>query len=228
MAMIYKHLGAFVFGGMASCSLTNIAKMPTGNLRPHFLVVCLPDWASFNCESGYIMSYTCTGHPEDILNARPVGGLGGEPRKRPLLTPAAADVSPPLSPHPGNPSEHASFGIYAMVCLVVSAGGRQATHPARSQNAPLFPHTPMPCLVPAVPGTASIELVWVPPGVAMASMGRAYLLLRLIQCPCPTMATSRTLSPPPCSWRRRMPGQVPCQGWFCQEQGAGKPGPAEV
>lgn len=88
---------------------------------------------------------------------------------------------------------------------MVSVGGRQATHPARSENAPLSPHPPTPCLVPAVLGTASIELVWVPPGVRMASMGRAYLLLRLIQCPCPTLATSRTLSPPPAA------GDGPCQ-----------------
>lgn len=50
-AMIYKQLGTFIFGGLASCSPTSIAKMTTGHLRPHFLATCLPDPASFDLES---------------------------------------------------------------------------------------------------------------------------------------------------------------------------------
>ncbi|XP_008574039.1 PREDICTED: lipid phosphate phosphohydrolase 3-like [Galeopterus variegatus] len=76
MVMVYKHLGTFIFGGMASYSLANIAKMTTGSLRPHFLAVCQPDPTSFKCDSGYITNYTCTGQPADILNARQVGGWG--------------------------------------------------------------------------------------------------------------------------------------------------------
>ncbi|XP_012617157.2 phospholipid phosphatase 3-like isoform X1 [Microcebus murinus] len=70
VVMVYKQLVTFIFGSMASFSLASITKMTTGRLRPHFLAVCLPDPASFNCESGYITNYTCTGHPEDVLNAR--------------------------------------------------------------------------------------------------------------------------------------------------------------
>ncbi|XP_059950473.1 phospholipid phosphatase 3-like [Mesoplodon densirostris] len=93
--MIYKQLGTFIFGGLASCSLTSIAKMTTGHLRPHFLAACLPDPASFDCESGYVTNYTCTGHPEDVLNARKAFY-----------------------------SVDASIGMYSMVYLVVSVGRR--------------------------------------------------------------------------------------------------------
>ncbi|KAB0353639.1 hypothetical protein FD755_023660 [Muntiacus reevesi] len=70
MAMIYKQLGTFIFGSLGSFSLTSIAKMTTGQLRPHFLATCLPDPTSFDCENGYITNYSCTGHPEDVLGAR--------------------------------------------------------------------------------------------------------------------------------------------------------------
>ncbi|XP_014387406.1 PREDICTED: lipid phosphate phosphohydrolase 1-like isoform X2 [Myotis brandtii] len=53
-AMIYRQPGIFVFGGMASWSQTDIAKMTTGHLRPHFLAVCLPNRASLDCKIGYI------------------------------------------------------------------------------------------------------------------------------------------------------------------------------
>ncbi|XDB52442.1 hypothetical protein AB1E18_005982 [Capra hircus] len=89
-AMIYKQLGAFIFGGLASFSLTSITKITTGQLRPHFLATCLPDPTSFDCENGYITNYSCTGHPEDVLDAR-------------------------MSFY----SENASLGMYCMVYLVL-------------------------------------------------------------------------------------------------------------
>ncbi|XP_033256803.1 phospholipid phosphatase 1-like [Orcinus orca] len=103
-AMIYKQLGTFIFGGLASCSPTSIAKMTTGHLRPHFLATCLPDPASFDLESGYVTNYTCTGHPKDVLHVRRVGSQGGEPRRHPHPTPAPADVHPAPARPPGNPS----------------------------------------------------------------------------------------------------------------------------
>uniref|UniRef100_A0AC11C324 Uncharacterized protein n=1 Tax=Ovis aries TaxID=9940 RepID=A0AC11C324_SHEEP len=89
-AMIYKQLGTFIFGGLASFSLTSITKITTGQLRPHFLATCLPDPTSFDCENGYITNYSCTGHPEDVLDAR-------------------------MSFY----SENASLGMYCMVYLVL-------------------------------------------------------------------------------------------------------------
>ncbi|XP_069863994.1 phospholipid phosphatase 2-like isoform X2 [Dipodomys merriami] len=70
VTLVYKQLGTFIFGAMASSSLTSIAQMTTGHLRPHFLAVCLPDPTTFSCESSYIANYTCTGNPSDVLEAR--------------------------------------------------------------------------------------------------------------------------------------------------------------
>ncbi|XP_032991369.1 LOW QUALITY PROTEIN: phospholipid phosphatase 1-like [Rhinolophus ferrumequinum] len=71
MAMVSKQLGAFMFGGIARFSLTSMATKITNHLSPHFLAMCLPHLASsFNCESSYVTNYTCTRHPEDILDAR--------------------------------------------------------------------------------------------------------------------------------------------------------------
>lgn len=73
MAMVSKQLGAFMFGGVTSFSLTSMAKKITCHLSPHFLSMCLPNLASsFNCESSYVTNYTCTRHPEDIPDARRV------------------------------------------------------------------------------------------------------------------------------------------------------------
>nr|XP_004450608.1 phospholipid phosphatase 3-like isoform X1 [Dasypus novemcinctus] len=92
--LVYKQLGTFVFGGMANCSLASITKMTVGNLRPHFLAVCQPDPTSFNCDSGFISNYTCTGDPADVLEARK------------------------------SFSEHTAFGIYAMLYLMVYVQAR--------------------------------------------------------------------------------------------------------
>lgn len=60
-------------------------------------------------------------------------------------------------------------------------------------------------------------------------MGRAYLLLRLIQHPCPATAISRTLRLP-----LSAAGEGPCQAGFMpraglrQGQGEGNSGPVEV
>ncbi|XP_015419762.1 PREDICTED: phospholipid phosphatase 1 [Myotis davidii] len=54
-AMIYRQPG--IFGPrltLASWSQTDIAKMTTGHLRPHFLAVCLPNRVSLDCKIGYI------------------------------------------------------------------------------------------------------------------------------------------------------------------------------
>ncbi|XP_037679923.1 phospholipid phosphatase 1-like [Choloepus didactylus] len=87
--VVYKQLGAFIFGSMVNCSLASIAKMTMGHLRPHFLAVCRPDPTSFNCDSGFISNYTCTGDPAEVLEARK------------------------------SCSEHTSFGIYSMLYLML-------------------------------------------------------------------------------------------------------------
>ena len=59
--LTYHQVVLFAFGGLASQSLTDIAKYSIGRLRPHFLSVCSP--SSNPCEGKdmhqYIEDYTC-------------------------------------------------------------------------------------------------------------------------------------------------------------------------
>ncbi|XP_051892871.1 phospholipid phosphatase 1 isoform X1 [Pristis pectinata] len=70
IATVYKAIGTFLFGAAASQSLTDIAKYSIGRLRPHFLDVCQPDWAKFNCNVGYITDFTCLGDKRMANEAR--------------------------------------------------------------------------------------------------------------------------------------------------------------
>lgn len=70
VAILYKEVGAFLFGCAAGQSLTNIAKLSIGRLRPHFLAVCQPDFSLLNCSVGYVEDYNCTGSPSAVKEAR--------------------------------------------------------------------------------------------------------------------------------------------------------------
>ncbi|KAJ7989618.1 hypothetical protein DPEC_G00306390 [Dallia pectoralis] len=60
VSCLYKELGSFLFGCGVSQSLTNMAKLSVGRLRPHFLSVCNVTYASLNCKPGsYIGDVTC-------------------------------------------------------------------------------------------------------------------------------------------------------------------------
>uniref|UniRef100_A0A4X2ME17 Phosphatidic acid phosphatase type 2/haloperoxidase domain-containing protein n=1 Tax=Vombatus ursinus TaxID=29139 RepID=A0A4X2ME17_VOMUR len=54
MTVIYKELSAFLFVVTMNQSLTSMAKIFTGRLRPNFLAVCHPDLAYLKCTTGYI------------------------------------------------------------------------------------------------------------------------------------------------------------------------------
>ncbi|KAG6921808.1 phospholipid phosphatase 3-like, partial [Chelydra serpentina] len=69
VAVLYKEIGAFLFGCTVGQSLTNMAKITVGRLRPHFLAVCRPDLALLNC-SGYVEEYACTAGPSQEKEAR--------------------------------------------------------------------------------------------------------------------------------------------------------------
>ncbi|ESO95337.1 hypothetical protein LOTGIDRAFT_117144, partial [Lottia gigantea] len=60
----------FFFGAALNHLLTNIAKYTLGRLRPHFLTVCQPDYALFNCSMGIIEENVCTGNLKLIKEAR--------------------------------------------------------------------------------------------------------------------------------------------------------------
>lgn len=60
VSCLYKELGSFLFGCCVGQSLTNMAKLSVGRLRPNFLSVCNITYASINCTPGsYVSQVTC-------------------------------------------------------------------------------------------------------------------------------------------------------------------------
>ncbi|KAK7889314.1 hypothetical protein WMY93_024874 [Mugilogobius chulae] len=70
VAALYKQMGVFIFGCAISQSITDIAKVSVGRMRPHFLDVCKPDFSTINCSLGYITQYTCSGKDSEVQEAR--------------------------------------------------------------------------------------------------------------------------------------------------------------
>ncbi|XP_058495773.1 phospholipid phosphatase 3-like [Solea solea] len=68
VSRLYKELGCFLFGCCVGQSLTNMAKLSVGRLRPHFLSVCGVTYASLNCTPGsYVATVSCrqSDHPSE-------------------------------------------------------------------------------------------------------------------------------------------------------------------
>ena len=60
VSCLYKELGSFLFGCCIGQSLTNMAKLSIGRLRPNFLSVCNVTYASIDCIPGSSVSHvTC-------------------------------------------------------------------------------------------------------------------------------------------------------------------------
>ncbi|XP_029364566.1 phosphatidic acid phosphatase type 2D [Echeneis naucrates] len=60
VSCLYKELGSFLFGCCVGQSLTNMAKLSVGRLRPNFLSVCEITYASINCTPGtYVSQVQC-------------------------------------------------------------------------------------------------------------------------------------------------------------------------
>lgn len=60
VSCLYKELGSFVFGCCVCQSLTNMAKLSVGRLRPYFLSICNITYASINCTLGsYVAQVNC-------------------------------------------------------------------------------------------------------------------------------------------------------------------------
>uniref|UniRef100_A0A8C9TXT8 Phosphatidic acid phosphatase type 2/haloperoxidase domain-containing protein n=1 Tax=Scleropages formosus TaxID=113540 RepID=A0A8C9TXT8_SCLFO len=72
VSSLYKELGSFLFGCCVGQSLTNIAKLSVGRLRPHFLSLCNVTYASLNCMLGtYVPSVVCRlTDPREVEEAR--------------------------------------------------------------------------------------------------------------------------------------------------------------
>lgn len=104
VSCLYKELGCFLFGCCVGQSLTNMAKLSVGRLRPHFLSVCGVSYASLNCTPGtYVVSVTCN---------QPDHRLEEEARKSFF-------------------SGHASFAMYTMVYLACYLQARLTWRGAR-------------------------------------------------------------------------------------------------
>lgn len=67
---VTRQLGVFLFGCAISQSVTDIAKVSVGRMRPHFIDVCRPDFSKINCSKGYITDYVCMGDDSDVQEAR--------------------------------------------------------------------------------------------------------------------------------------------------------------
>lgn len=65
----------FLIGIALTDIITSIVKMYFGELRPHFLAVCDPDWSLINCTneygySVYVTNYTCRGAAAMVRESR--------------------------------------------------------------------------------------------------------------------------------------------------------------
>ncbi|KAL8269396.1 hypothetical protein Esti_006676 [Eimeria stiedai] len=71
---LYRHLGALLFALLGCWMLTETLKDVLGELRPHFLSVCKPDWGRITCKQGesylYIDDCRCTGDRRSVREAR--------------------------------------------------------------------------------------------------------------------------------------------------------------
>ncbi|RXN03943.1 phospholipid phosphatase 3-like protein [Labeo rohita] len=104
VSCLYKELGSFLFGCCVGQSLTNMAKLSVGRLRPHFLSVCNVTYESLNCTPGtYISHVDCIEKNEKMVD---------EARKSFF-------------------SGHASFAMYTMLYLAFYLQARLSWRGAR-------------------------------------------------------------------------------------------------
>lgn len=92
--IVYNELVIYVFGALASQSLTDIAKYSIGRLRPHFIDVCKPRNLESLCSDpyAYIESFECTTNNKKLLKEMRLSFMSG----------------------------HSSFSAYCMVYFAVS------------------------------------------------------------------------------------------------------------
>lgn len=105
VSCLYKELGSFLFGCCVGQSLTNMAKLSVGRLRPNFLDVCNITYASINCKEG---SYV----PAESIVCSAEKKLQEEARKSFF-------------------SGHASFAMYTMLYLAFYLQARLSWRGAR-------------------------------------------------------------------------------------------------
>ncbi|XP_057698614.1 phospholipid phosphatase 3-like isoform X2 [Corythoichthys intestinalis] len=104
VSCLYKEWGSFLFGCSISQSLTSVAKLSVGRLRPHFLSLCGVTYESLSCKSGtYLATVKCpNADPSKMEEARKSFFSG-----------------------------HASFAMYTMLYLVFYLQARLTWREAR-------------------------------------------------------------------------------------------------
>lgn len=66
-------IGVYLFGLFTTDIFVNAGQVVTGNLAPHFLTVCKPNFTALGCQQAFrYISHqeACTGNEDDILRAR--------------------------------------------------------------------------------------------------------------------------------------------------------------
>ncbi|XP_056594300.1 phospholipid phosphatase-related protein type 5 isoform X1 [Triplophysa dalaica] len=69
----FRFLGVYLFGLFTTDIFVNAGQVVTGNLAPHFLTVCKPNYTALGCQQAlrYISHQeACNGNEDDILRAR--------------------------------------------------------------------------------------------------------------------------------------------------------------
>ncbi|XP_044882248.1 phospholipid phosphatase-related protein type 5 isoform X4 [Mauremys mutica] len=102
-----RFLGIYAFGLFATDIFVNAGQVVTGNLAPHFLALCKPNYTALGCQqfTQFISgAHACTGNPDLIMRARKTF-----------------------------PSKEAALSVYAatyltVVCVVNNFRGRQPEH----------------------------------------------------------------------------------------------------
>lgn len=70
---LFPSLGIYAFGLFATDIFVNAGQVVTGNLAPHFLALCKPNYTALGCKqyTQFISSaHACTGNPDLIMKAR--------------------------------------------------------------------------------------------------------------------------------------------------------------
>lgn len=70
---LFPSLGIYAFGLFATDIFVNAGQVVTGNLAPHFLTLCKPNYTALGCKqyTQFISSvHACTGNPDLIMKAR--------------------------------------------------------------------------------------------------------------------------------------------------------------
>ncbi|XP_002741595.3 phospholipid phosphatase 3-like [Saccoglossus kowalevskii] len=69
LVRIYQIVALYFFGETLNAIFTLLGKRLGGQLRPHFLATCVPDYSLFNCSDVMITGDVCTGNSKDIQDA---------------------------------------------------------------------------------------------------------------------------------------------------------------